>query len=249
MAVTELPKTPRSWWKYLIIILFFIGASVFVWRVFYFADLIQSGQMLKEVDLSFAKDLSKSTSLATVVSQGTNYEVVSDDDPRLGNKDARLTIVEFADFGCPYSRQVSFLVRSLAKQYEDQIQYIYRDFPLDELHPQARLAAQAGECAQDQGSFWEYHDKLYQNQFDLSEDRLLQHAMALDLHMYQFRSCLEKEIHATEVQKDYEDGVGAGVYGTPTFFFNGFRIPGSIPADTFRTLIEQFLQETPETLP
>src|SRR4029079_17144765 len=98
-----------------------------------------------------------------------------------------VTIVEFADFGCPYSRASSFIMRSLARKYGDQIRYVYRDFPIEELHPGATLAAEAGDCAQEQNKFWEFHDKLYLNQTDLRQERLVQLAQEKNMNVEPFK--------------------------------------------------------------
>lgn len=243
MQEQEQGKKQISGWIILIFFIFLGLVGLFVWRVFYFTRLLQTGQ-ITDMDFSFSKQLSIDQRLFDSFSNTSEIQQVSTkDDPQMGKEGAPLTLVVFADFGCPYSREASFVTRSLVMEHQEKIQYIYRDFPLDDLHPQARLAAEAATCAYDQGKFWEFHDKIYQNQSDLSQNRFLSYAAALDLNMNQFTSCLQERVHQQEIQEDIEDGQAAGVYGTPTFFFNGFRVPGSIPADTFRTLVEQFLKE------
>lgn len=216
--------------------------AVFVWRVVHYMRLIQSGEIV-DLQESYAREMSISRIAAAAASPNPNTQVDSVGDPSLGSENATLTIVEFADFGCPYSRQVSFLMRSLAYEYGDQIRYVYRDFPLVDLHPDAPLAAEAGECADDQGKFWELHDKMYQNQSDLSEESLVRYAREIDLDMGRFLSCLSSRAYAAEVQEDYEAGLAAGVIGTPTFFFNGIKVDGAIPADVLRSLIDRLVRK------
>lgn len=216
--------------------------AVFVWRVVHYMRLIQSGGIV-DLEESYAQEMSISRLAAAAASANNNVEVDSVDDPSLGSENAALTIVEFADFGCPYSRQVSFLMRSLVYEYGDQIRYVYRDFPLVDLHPDAARAAEAGECADDQGKFWELHDKMYQNQSDLSEEAVVQYARELDLDMGRFLSCLSSHAYAAEIQEDYEAGLAAGVVGTPTFFFNGIKVEGAIPADVLRALIDRLVAD------
>ncbi len=192
---------------------------------------------------SFAASLTVDDSLGPPVPQGDvdAKALATLDDPSLGahSDDALLTIVEFADFGCPYSREASYVVRALA-EYSTVVRYVYRDFPIADIHPTAAVAAEAGECAQEQGRFFDYHDKLYQNQFDLSQDALKRYAQELGLDTDLFNTCLESHRYRDEVEQDRLAGVEAGVRGTPTFFFNGVRVEGAIPQDVFSSLIRRF---------
>lgn len=224
-------------------VLVLMGASLFSWRVIHYASLMQSGE-LSQADLAFARNVSTSASVASVPVPEGEFDVESKGSPALGNREAVLTVVEFADFGCPYSREASFAVRALALAYPDTVRFEYRDFPIDELHPQATAAAEAGRCADEQNRFWDYHDKLYANQDTLTDGSYEQFATELNMNVAEFRRCLTSDRNLPKIQADAEAGYGAGVRGTPTFFFNGVRVPGSIPEDTFRKLIDRFLSPT-----
>ncbi len=229
-------------WVATIVTLAVLGFLVFfTWRVLYFVDLIRTGQLDDEV-VEQIRSFTPSASLATQPVPDGEFSVATIDDPFLGKKDSPLTIVEFADFGCPYSQEVSFTLRSLAAQYPNQIHYIYRDFPITEIHPIAQKAAEAGQCAHEQGHFWAYHDKLYQNQVSLTEGRLYTFANELNLDVDLFTSCLDTNKYEQEVLEDYRDGIDAGVRGTPTFFINGNRVPGAVPKDVFESLIQAVKQ-------
>ena len=217
------------------VILVLLG--LFVWRVLYYAQGIASGE-IDPSTFDFTANFTTSAVLANSSIPDGEHDVLSSDDPSLGTPGAIVEIVEFADFGCPWSEDSSSVMREAALKYPDKIHYVYRDFPIDELHPIAHAAAEAAECAHDQGKFWEYHDKLYQNQARLDEDDFVRFAQELNLHMGQFESCVVSRRHQDEVINDYRDGVEAGVRGTPTFFINGNRIPGSIPADVLDLIIE-----------
>ncbi|MBI4435780.1 thioredoxin domain-containing protein, partial [Candidatus Uhrbacteria bacterium] len=128
--------------------------GVFVVRVVYYTNLIRSGELAPS-SLSFTSAYSVSAALASQPIEDGTFDLATVDDPSLGSRAAKVTIVEFADFGCPYSEGSSFVVRELAAQYPDDVRFIYRDFPLLDIHPIAQKAAEAGECAQDQGKFWE----------------------------------------------------------------------------------------------
>lgn len=232
-----------------LVTLLVLGAiSVFAWRVYHFATLIQSGDLTND-DLLFFDQYTASQTAAKLPVEDGEFDVTSSDDPMLGSESAAVTIVEFADFGCPYSRTESLVMRTLATVYSDQIRYIYRDFPVDELHPAARRAAEAGECAQEQDMFWEYHDKVYQNQTDLSDESLVRYAREINMNAGAFERCLKSGRYTAEVQADYDQGLAAGVRGTPTFFINGNRIVGAIPENVFTKMIDRLLAPATSTNP
>jgi protein-disulfide isomerase len=215
--------------------------ALFGWRVFYYFRGIQSGT-LETDDLSFLSDFTFSQRAAVSEIPKGEFELVTADDPSLGSPAAKITIIEFGDFGCPFCRRSAPIMRALAAKYGDHIFFQYRDFPVLELHPDAALAAEASECAHEQGKFWEYHDKLYQNQSSHKERDLLTYAEQLNLNLSAFEPCLTSHRYAKEVEEDYQAGLAAGVQGTPTFFVNGYRIPGSIPEETFDRMIRGLLE-------
>jgi protein-disulfide isomerase len=171
-------------------------------------------------------------------------DVSVDDDPARGPEDAAVTIIEFSDFQCPYcGRFFQQTLPQLMQQYGDRIRFVYRDFPLDQIHPNARNAAIAAECADDQGRFWEYHDLLFSNQQALGVPDLKRYAEQLGLDADAFAECLDSQKYNEEVSADLRDGIQAGVSGTPTFFINGRRVVGAQPLQTFQTIIDQALAE------
>lgn len=161
----------------------------------------------------------------------------SDDDPSLGNPNAPLQIVEFADFECPYSRDESLVIRELTARFPDKIHFVYRDFPLDDVHPRARRAAEAGACAHEQGKFWAMHDKLFQNADRLSDLELKLYALEIGLDITKFNECFDNGKYKDEIAVDRADGVASGVQGTPTFFINGKRIAGAIPMQLWEQIV------------
>lgn len=226
----------RNWVATIVTLLVLLLLGSFVWRIWSFTQQIRSGQ-IDPSTFEFKQAFTSSLRLAAIPVSDQPIHLTTTDDPSLGRADARLTIVEFADFGCPYSREVSFILRELSLKYPEKIHYIYRDFPIVDLHPIAQKAAEAGECAAEQGRFWEYHDKLYSNQSDLSQDRLYEFASELNLNVETFRDCLDSGRKREEVLEDYQDGLNAGVKGTPTFFLNGTKVEGSIPKELFEQVI------------
>ena len=164
-----------------------------------------------------------------------------DDDPAWGPPDAPVTIVEFADYQCPYCKQFyDETLPQISETYEGQIRFVFRDFPLAQ-HPDAQKAAEASECADDQERFWDYHDLLWANQSALDVDSLKAYAAQLGLDTATFDDCLDSGTNATEVQNDYDDGVSYGVLGTPAFFINGIMVAGAQPFSTFQAIIDSLL--------
>lgn len=180
-----------------------------------------------------------------------------DDDPVLGREDAPLTIIEFSDFQCPFCRTFwSRTLDQLTTNYIDtgRIKFVYRDFPISSIHPGAQPAAEATECADDQGKYWEMHDKIFERQneqgrgtvqFDVAD--LKAWAAEIGLNMEEFNDCLDSGKYAQEVQKDLLDGQRAGVRGTPTFFIgteqDGYvELVGAQPYAAFRQVIEAELE-------
>ena len=118
---------------------------------------------------------------------------------------------------------------------------MYRDFPLSNLYSAARVAAEATECANDQGKYWEIHDKLFQEQEKINLDDVKKWAAEIGLDSQKFNECLDSRKYKDEVEKDYNDGIKAGVTGTPTIFINGKKVVGALPFATFKSLIEEEL--------
>ena len=127
----------------------------------------------------------------------------------------------------------------LAK-YGDKVSLSYRDLPLRQIHAQAQIAAEASRCAEEQGKFWEYHDQLF-NGSKLDHDALVDYARTLKLDDKQFDSCLTGEKYKTEIDQDLREGMQAGITGTPGFFINGVALSGSLPEESFATIINEEL--------
>ncbi|NQV88779.1 MAG: DsbA family protein, partial [Parcubacteria group bacterium] len=184
----------RSWVATIVTVILLALLSVFVWRVLHYVNLIKSGE-LSSGSYNFTESFTTSIDLASQPVRDGTIDVVTSDDPSLGNPSAPVKIVEFADFQCPYSKEASSTLRELALKYPNEVYYVYRDFPLTEIHPLSQKAAEAGECADDQGKFWEYHDKLYQNQSRLDDDSFVQFAMQLNMNVKRFEGCLSSGQH------------------------------------------------------
>ena len=156
-----------------------------------------------------------------------------------------MTIIEFSDFQCPFCGR--FFEQALPQIEEGyiksgKVKLVYRDFPLESIHPQARPAAEAAQCAHEQGKFWAFHDKLFANQQQLSAENYKKWAAELGLNAATFNDCVDKKKYAAEVSKDLADGSAAGVQGTPAFFVNGRVLEGAQPFAAFEAVIEEELR-------
>lgn len=178
---------------------------------------------------------------ATSAPQYVRYKIPTDGFPSLGPADAPITLVEFADFQCPYCRQwEQQTYKPLLDAYPGKIRIVYRDLPLTSIHPNAMPAAEAAQCANAQGQFWPFHDKLFEGQ-DLSEDIYKQYAQELNLDMDKFNACLTDHTYAKDIQADSDFAINLGVNSTPTFFINGLAVIGAQPLASFTSVIDKEL--------
>jgi protein-disulfide isomerase len=161
--------------------------------------------------------------------------------PVRGAANAPVTIVEFSDFECPFCKQSHPTLIQVLKRYPGKVKLVYRDFPLDMIHPQARQAAEAARCAHDQMKFWEYHDVLFTQAPKLAADDLKRYAVQANLDVAKFDACLSTGIHKAAVQRDIEEGTRLGVTGTPAFYINGRPLHGNQPVEVFTRVIEEEL--------
>jgi Na+/H+ antiporter NhaA len=144
-----------------------------------------------------------------------------------GSIEAPVTVVEYGDFECPYCGQAEPVVRELLRDFGEEVRYVWRHLPLNDVHPHAQLAAEAAEAAADQGAFWEMHDLLLDNQDALRPDDLVAYAERLGLDVESFASSLREHNGAAHVAEDVDSADLSGVSGTPTFFINSRRQHGA----------------------
>ncbi|KAA3642907.1 MAG: DsbA family protein [Chloroflexi bacterium] len=174
------------------------------------------------------------------------YDIpITDEDPAIGPEDAPVTVIEFSDFECPFCRRHTLeTAPQILSQYEGQIRYIFKDFPLRSIHPQADPAAEAAHCAREQGEFWAYHDLLFELSLPLGSETYIQYAEDLGLNMSQFTECVENRKYADNVQANFDFAAQLGVRSTPTFFINGIAVVGAQPFATFQEVIDGELNGT-----
>ncbi|HJS19449.1 MAG TPA: thioredoxin domain-containing protein [Anaerolineales bacterium] len=150
----------------------------------------------------------------------------------LGSEDAPVTVIEFADFQCPYCTGAESIVKQIVSQYPGKIKFIYRHFPLSAIHPHAMQSAMASECANEQGKFWEMHDLIFHRQQNLkgdnlsNEDFFVNIAREIGIDVFSFNDCLDRQAFNDYISQDISDGLKYGVNRTPTFFVNREKVVG-----------------------
>src|SRR5215471_5850401 len=162
--------------------------------------------------------------------------------PSTGPANARITLVEFSDFQCPYCGKASQQIAAILKAYPNDVKLIFKQFPLD-FHPSAQVSAQAALAANLQGKFWQLHDLMFSNRAILSRRSILLWADAIKLDMKRFNADLDSEPIKKLVARDYEDGIKAGVEGTPTVFIDGQRYNGSLELDAVKSVLDGKLKK------
>ena len=170
--------------------------------------------------------------------------VSADDDPSMGPANAPVTIVEFSDFQCPYCKLSLPIIKEILGKYPGKVKVVYRDYPGPN-HPHAQGAAEAAQCAGDQGKFWEYHDSLFARQTPGTGWNFADLAKEIGLNQDAFATCLNTGRYREEVAKDLHDGLKLGVTSTPTFFINGRPLVGAKPFVEFQAVIDRLLKQQP----
>lgn len=168
-------------------------------------------------------------------------EVRKDDHIR-GNPKADLTIVEYSDFQCPFCERFAPTLQRALDEYKDKVRLVYRHFPLDSIHPFARPAAEASECASEQGKFWEYHDALFARQQEFSNDFWVKLAGDLKLDVNKFKSCYDSGKYKQRVETDSQDAVAKGGRGTPYTIIGTTPVSGALPYESIKQVIDQALK-------
>lgn len=221
-----------------------VGLGYFGFKVWYYYGIITKGEEIR---------LPQYRSHLTVSDAGNGGTTMTPEREMLESgangagpeTGARLTVVEFGDFECPYSKEAHATVRRLMTKYGDSVRFVYRNYPVESIHPDAMLASVAAECAGLQGRFWAYHDKLYLNSPALSFQDLSRYGSEIGLDTTAFEQCLIARDTEGTVEADTEAAVEAGVRGTPTFFLNGYKIEGAIPEEDLDRIIDGFLARNP----
>ena len=166
---------------------------------------------------------------------------VDADDHVRGNPNAKVTMIEYSDFECPFCLRHLDTMEQILAQYPNDVNLVYRHFPLTSIHPEAQKAAEATECAGAQGKFWEMHDKIFEanGAGTMSVQKWKDIAKELGLNTGTFNKCLDNSEMAARIAQDQQEGSAAGVGGTPGTFVNGQLVEGAVPIATFQQILQQ----------
>jgi len=237
------PKWYKKWWGALLLViggLILILLIVIGGQVYFYYRQIKSGK----ISLPGGTMFQKSASAATATGAPDLSKLNPDGEPASAPS-APITIVGFFDFECPYSREAATAMRAAETAYGGKINFIFRNFPLTDIHQNSMLAAQAGECAHAQDKFWQMSDKIFEGE-KLDRENFLFYASEIGLDAGQFTKCLDGYQGKGAVLKDVVDAQALGVIGTPTWFVSGEKIEGVLSVANFKKIID-FLstQNTP----
>jgi protein-disulfide isomerase len=171
--------------------------------------------------------------------------VSTEGEPSIGPDDAPITIIEFGDYQCPYCEEwYQQTYQQLLAAYPGKIRFVYRDLPLP-FHPEAIPAAEAADCAGEQGAYWKFHDAIFSGKYPLGRAAYDQYAADLGLNTTAFTTCLDDHRYLAEIQSDAADAAAVGLSGTPSFVINGRILVGALPLAEFKAIIDEELAAKP----
>ncbi len=195
---------------------------------------------IQEARRAYVHKLSDAANVVVLLSP-PKTEVPQNPQRLRGNPAAPVKIVEFADFQCPYCRQAEDVLRAVVAKYEGKVSLSFLDLPLRSIHPQAQGAAEAARCVGDQGKFWEYHDRLFQDQAKLDAKGLQDSAAAVGVNVAKYEECIASGKFRAAIEQDTQAAARAGVSATPAFFINGVFLNGSPDMATIQRVINEQL--------
>jgi len=208
-------------------------------------ELVKKGTPLKDVYQKLMEQAAATPPPAPAAAPEappSKVDIKIGDAPVKGPASAKVTVVEFSDFQCPFCGRVNPTLKEIEDQYKGKIKIAFRNLPLP-FHDKAHLAAEAALAANEQGKFWAMHDKLFANQQALDRPSLEKYAQEIGLNMNRFTAALDSGKFKDKVDSDAKEGAAVGATGTPTFFINGTRLVGAQPADKFKELIDAELKK------
>ena len=212
-----------------------VPAFVFDSKIIEIENYEEVAQVFVEKDGQYFLDSAK---VGLPVGRNLESIEINENDAFKGPVDAKVTIVEFSEFQCPYCKRGKETVSEILEIYGDQVKLVFKHFPLISIHPEAQKAAEATECAGDQGKFWEMHDWMFDNQEELAVDSLKTAAVNLGMNGSEFDSCLDTGKYEEKVKNDTEEAKNLGLSGAPAFFINDQLISGAQPIENFREVID-----------
>lgn len=223
----------------LFIVLIFAGFFVFYSIQLKFGD---AGKLAKEFAQTETGALTTKTLLEKLTKVEKPEQYIRKHNPVFGAEKAPITVIEFVDFECGYSREAYSTIKLVAQKYNSVVRLVFKNLPMEQLYPDSEIAASASACAKAQGKFWEYHDLLFERKtLDLTS--LLGYARELKLNTDQFNLCLTENKFERDVAQDMMDAAELGLKGTPTYIVNGYKIEGTLTNELWDRVILELLQK------
>ncbi|MBI5072174.1 thioredoxin domain-containing protein [Candidatus Falkowbacteria bacterium] len=203
---------------------------------------VRLGQANENSNVNAAVNVNQPVANEPTETSVTPVPAVTSDDHVQGSANAKVTLIEYSDFECPYCARHKDTTDQIIQNYGDKVRIVFRHYPLS-FHPNAQKAAEASECAAEQGKFWEMYDKIFaaNNAGTMSVDKWKAEAKSLGLNTKKFNECLDSGKYAAEISAEEQAGVAAGVEGTPATFVNGELVSGALPYDQFKSIIDSKL--------
>ena len=239
MEDTKNDLQPKKWYRNKRDLLIILTVVLLAGGGWWFFSVV-SGTVGALVNQQMTTTVAQNQTAPIVISQ-----ILQADDPSLGNDQAPLKVVEFADFNCSVCQREYTVIRELAAKYPDKVQVFWKNYPA--VSESSVELAIAGECAAEQRKFWPMHDRLFQLQGVVNSDNLATIAQQIGLDLEKFNQCLLAEESLTKVQLDYQSAQKIEVEGTPTFIVNGYKIQGYVPAEIWEQLVDKASNERVET--
>lgn len=220
-------KWYKKWWGVCLIFLILLVVGFAVWFLSLYLDILLK---LYQGDTADADNQQESQA------QYQMQDIIDVNDPAEGLDDAKLQVVEFGDFRCPVCKKNYYIIRELTFKYPEKIQIIWKDYPV--IAEDSVDFALAGECANEQGKFWAFHDKVFQMQDELTLEDFSKVAQQIGVNEQLFNACLKSQEIYSRMQSDFIKGEEVGVAGTPTFIINGYKVQGYIPMEFWEDILE-----------
>ncbi|HWQ99829.1 MAG TPA: DsbA family protein [Candidatus Methylomirabilis sp.] len=236
-------------WLAILFVIVVIPSSVwFVSQVVVYYHQIKSGDVRSVKDRRLQASISEHVANVTVTKEDLERLVPSGLAPELGAKDARVTVVEFVDYQCPFCQKTAQPLRNVMVAMGDKVRFIIRDFPILELHPTAKVSALAANCVLEQGqdAYWRFHDVVYADQTRQSPEDLRAKAQFAGAKPAEYDACVSEGRHQAKIEEDIRIGIRAGVQGTPTFFVNGVKFQGAMDEKELTLILNAFLDRLPK---
>ncbi len=223
--------------------LILIWVGYVTWLTVHNINLIKSGQnpLTKIRNRQFQASLSSAFANKQSTPEDLKRLMPRGGEPTLGNPQAKVRLIEFVDYDCPFSQQVAPTLINFMRRHADEVYLTLRDFPLTDIHPAAEQVAVAANCVWQQGDpkrFWDFYALFFVNQSDHSAGAMRLYAKQIGVGLAAFDICVTTQQPLLAIRQSFEDGVAAGVFGTPTFFFNGVKFQGALDAESLETIFE-----------